>query len=51
MSMMQYAPWKGIVLTLAPLLPASFLLGPVAGQGVAFAAAAAAMIWAIGRRV
>lgn len=51
MTLMRYAPWKGVLLTLAPLIPASYLFGPIVGQATAFAAAAAAMIWAASRRV
>ena len=51
MNAMRYAPWKGILLTLAPLVPASLLVGPVAGQAAAFGAAAIAMVWAASARV
>ncbi|MEM7442770.1 MAG: hypothetical protein AAF414_05490 [Pseudomonadota bacterium] len=51
MTVTRYAPWKGIALTLAPLLPASLLFGPTAGQAVAFAGAGLAMFWAASARV
>lgn len=51
MDITRYAPWKGVMLSLAPLVPASYLFGPVLGQAAAFAAAATAMVWAAHRRV
>jgi len=50
MNVIRYAPWKGVMLTLAPLVPASLVFGPIIGQATAFAGAATAMIWAANAR-
>ena len=50
MTVTRYAPWKGIMLTMAPLLPASYIFGATIGQALAFAGAGLAMIWAASAR-